>query len=413
MPITTELRSAFAHPVYSLIFLDTFAAGILAPALPLAIAAASHQDPGRTVAAIALLSTLTGLLQLLALPLLAWTSDLSGSRRLLLLSLGLAAVTNWVLAIVGGQLFAIVLVRLLGAGLSATMPIASANLIADLDPSARATALARLGGVAGLGLALGALLGGWLGQHHLPLAFLVAGLAAGLATLIVVLRLRDDAGAKTPTSIAPRAYGLRGGVRTVSSLIGAHPYAFLCIFLYQITRAAPATVLVVHMTLNLGLEAADAGYVIAVAGLIYMAIQLLGTRLLVERLGERRCAWLGLSVGILGFAMYGVATSLHGLLLSASLVAATSLFMPSMSSLLSNVTDRQGALQGALSIPASAAGLLGPPIFAYLFGFAQRSALPEAIGLPFFGAAALAMLALLACLCSSRLELPQRVDQAQ
>lgn len=408
MPPTPAPDNPFAHPVYRLIFLDTLATGILSPTLPLAISAASQQDPGHTVALIALLSTVTGMLQLLALPLLTWAADMAGARRLLLISIGLSTSANLVLALEGSHLFVLFLARLMGAGLSATMPIASANLIADLNPSARATALSRLGGVAGLGLASGAFLGGWIGQHHLPLAFLTASVAGVLAALTVSSHLRAKVVA-APSRVTQRADGLRRGMGSIRTLVSSHPYAFLSVLLYQITRTVPATVLVIHMTQNMSLDATDAGSVIAMAGLFYVAIQLLGARLLVERLGERRCTCLGLTAGALGFAMYGVVTSLPGLLVSAFLVAATSLFMPSISSLLSNTTDRQGALQGALSIPASVAGLFGPPVFAYLFGYAQHSTLPGLAGLPFFGAAALAMLSLLAYLCSYRLDRSQRI----
>jgi MFS transporter, DHA1 family, tetracycline resistance protein len=113
-------------------------------------------------------------------------------------------------------------------------------------------------------------------------------------------------------------------------------------------------------------------------------------RLIVPRLGERRSVIIGISVSMVAFLLYGLAT--QGWMLYAILIGASigGIAGPALQGLISQgvPANEQGAVQGSLSSLGSLTGVIAPLLGTYLFGFFTSPAAPVQIpGAAFFAAA--------------------------
>jgi len=117
---------------------------------------------------------------------------------------------------------------------------------------------------------------------------------------------------------------------------------------------------------------------------------------IIGRIGEQRGFVLAGCVAIVAMTAYGFAT--QGWMIYAVLVFASiaGIGGPALQSYVTRHVppDEQGSLQGAFSSLMSVAGIVGPPVAAWSFGWAIDPANTIHIpGLPFFESAALLALA--------------------
>jgi DHA1 family tetracycline resistance protein-like MFS transporter len=136
------------------------------------------------------------------------------------------------------------------------------------------------------------------------------------------------------------------------------------------------------------------GLALAGVGICSFVVQGGLVRPVVAKLGERRALMLGLALGAIGLAGYGLApTGLH-LWIALPIVSLWGFAGPSAQALMSKETapSNQGKLQGGVASIMAVAGIIGPGIYTTTFawGIAPAVAMP---GLPFFVAAALLALA--------------------
>jgi MFS transporter, DHA1 family, tetracycline resistance protein len=128
---------------------------------------------------------------------------------------------------------------------------------------------------------------------------------------------------------------------------------------------------VLFTTYRFGWTEAQNGLSLALVGLMFGLVQGGLAGKFVAKFGERRALLFGLSVGALGFLLYGLAT--QGWMLYA-IIAATSIGGVAGPALMSMITrlvpaSEQGALQGALSSVQSLAAIAGPLMATSLFGY--------------------------------------------
>jgi DHA1 family tetracycline resistance protein-like MFS transporter len=113
------------------------------------------------------------------------------------------------------------------------------------------------------------------------------------------------------------------------------------------------------------------GISLAIVGLMAGIVQAGLTRFIVRRFGEARTAIFGLSVAVLNYAAYGLATQgwmIYAILIVGSVSSVTG---PAVQGLISrNVgADEQGGVQGSLMSLTGVAGILGPPLATSLFAY--------------------------------------------
>ena len=92
---------------------------------------------------------------------------------------------------------------------------------------------------------------------------------------------------------------------------------------------------------------------------------------LVKALGERRALMFGLTCGMLGFLVYGLASTGGWFLIGLPISALWAIAAPATQALITRQVpaDAQGRIQGSMSSLVSLAGIFAPAVFAGAFGF--------------------------------------------
>jgi len=147
------------------------------------------------------------------------------------------------------------------------------------------------------------------------------------------------------------------------------------------------------------------GISLAIVGLMAAIVQGGLTGVIVRRIGEQKAAALGLAIGALAFAGYGLAT--EGWMIYCILVVGSlgGVMGPAIQGLISRAVgaNEQGGVQGSLTSLASVAGIIGPPICTGLFAYFISQGAPTHLpGAAFFFSSALVVAAMLLALRSFR-----------
>ena len=376
--------------------LDILGIGLIIPITPRLVESFQGTGVADASKTYGLLVALYSLMQFGGAPVLGSLSDRFGRRPVILLSLLGAGLDYFLLAFAPtlGWFF----VGRIIAGLTGANFAAATAYIADISPpEKRAANFGMIGAAFGLGFILGPALGGVLGDVGLRVPFIVAGVLTLLNALYGWFVL--------PESLAPenrRAFSWKRS-NPVGALLHLQKYPMVLglagtyFLIYLAHQVLPST-WVLYTSYRYNWTVSQTGLSLAVVGLMAAIVQGGLTRIIVGRIGERKSAIIGLAVGSLAYAGYGLATEgwmIYAILVIGSIGGITG---PAVQGLISrNVgADEQGGMQGTLASMSSIAGIAGPPIATGLFSYFVRPTAPaELPGAAFFCSAALMIVALL------------------
>jgi DHA1 family tetracycline resistance protein-like MFS transporter len=398
-------RRAALSFIFITVLLDMLALGIVVPVLPRLVVDFLRGDTARAAEVIGLFATAWALMQFLFSPLLGLLSDRYGRRRVILLSnfgLGL----DYVVMAVAPTVRWLFVGRLLSGITSASLSTAYAY-ISDVTPAdRRAKAFGMMGAAFGVGFVLGPAIGGWLGATNPRLPFWFAAGCSFLNALYGLFVL--------PESLPPerRAARLRwedANPVGALALLRSHPELTglaTVNFLGYVAHEVYATVFVLYVTYRYHWGQRTIGFSLAVVGIASMIVSAGIVGPVVARLGERRSLYLGLLLGAVGFALFGLASVGWLFMIAIPINCLWALSGPPSQSMMTQRVSpsEQGELQGAIGSVRSIAMLVGPGIFSLTFAAfispARRVPLP---GMPWYLAAAL----LLAAMAVARAVLPR------
>jgi len=401
--------------IFITVALDILGIGLIIPILPRLVKSFEGGDAAAASHVVGLLMSLYSLMQFLFAPILGSLSDRFGRRPIILTSLLGSGLDYFLLAFAPnlGWFF----VGRIISGITGANITAATAYIADVSPpEKRAANFGLIGGAFGLGFIIGPVLGGWLGDYGLRVPFMVAG---GLTLLnwfygLFVL----------PESLARenrRGFSW-GRSNPVGSLLDLrrHPMALGLAgtyFLINVAHQSLPGTWVLYTDHRYHWTATQTGFSLTIVGIMAAIVQGGLTRIVVQRIGERKAAILGLVTGTIAFAVYGLATK--GWMVYAMIIAGSigGVMGPAIQGLISRSVgaNEQGGMQGSLTSLSSIAGIIGPPIATGLFGYFISSKAPIYLpGAAFFFSSALVFVAMLLALRSFR-KLPQpaaAIDQA-
>ena len=401
-PGTGKRRAALAFILVT-VLLDSIGLGIIIPVTPELIMELTGEGLSRATVYGGWLLFAFAVMQFIFSPILGNLSDRFGRRPVLLASL-LAYALDYFLMGLAPTLAWLFVGRMIAGVAGATYGTASAY-IADVTPAEnRAAKFGLIGAAFGVGFIIGPVVGGLLGEFGPRVPFFAAGVVALINAAYGLFVL--------PESLAPedrRPFTLSrsnpfGALRqmkkypAVLSLIAVS-------FLWQMSHYVnPATWS--YFTLEkFDWSEAQVGYSLGFVGLLMVLVQGFLTGRVIPRLGEVRCAVIGMSFAALAFIGYAFAT--EGWMLYAWMIpgALGGFTFPSIQSLLSKQipANAQGELQGALGAVSSLVSILAPPILTQLFGFYTAPENPVYFpGAAFVAAALLAFAAIAVFLLVAR-----------
>lgn len=372
--------------------LDVMAMGIIIPVLPALIEGFVGSN-ARAGAINGVFVALWATMQFICSPIIGSLSDQYGRRPVILLSAaGLSA--DYVLMALAPNLWWLAVGRIIAGVTSASFTTVFAYMADITPPEQRARGYGLVGAAFSAGFVAGPLLGGLLGELSPRAPFWFAGALSGIAFLYGLFVLPESLALHNRMKFAWQRANPLGALTLLRShheLLGLSIVNFLLNFAHHVFSA----VFVLYAGYRYGWSAWEVGMLLAMVGLMDMAVQGVLVAPLVKRFGDRNIMTTGLFAGTFGMALLGLAPT--GLLFTLAMVpnALWGLAMPTLQSLMTQRVgeNEQGQLQGANNSVASIAGVFSPIIF----GITYSMSVGDAAVLPHPGAAfLLAALVLLA-----------------
>ena len=361
-------RAAVAF-IFITVMLDMLALGMMLPVLPKLIVGFVGGDAVQASMVYGVFGTVWNLMQFLFSSVLGAASDRFGRRPIVLLSnfgLGL----DYLIMAVAPNLGWLLVGRVL-SGVTAASITTSFAYIADVcPPEKRAAGFGLIGAAFGLGFVLGPAVGGVLGDADPRLPFWVSAGLSLLNGLYGYFVLPESLAKENRAPFSWRQANPVGSLRLLRShprLLGLSAVHFFS----QLAHVVLPSTFVLYGSYRYGWNPAAIGLTLAAVGGCSMIVQAGLVRWVVKRLGERPTMLLGLFLGALGFAFYGVAPTGTWFRIAVPVVALWGLAGPATQSLMTRLVgpSEQGRLQGSNSSLTGIAGLFGPMIFTSTFSF--------------------------------------------
>ena len=363
-------RKAALAFIFITVLIDVIAFGVIIPVLPHLVQQFVGGDTSVAAYWTGVFAFAFSLVQFFSAPIQGALSDRYGRRPVILLScLGLGL--DFVLMALAPSLAWLFVGRIISAVTSASFTTANAY-IADVVPAERrAKSYGMIGAAFGLGFIVGPLIGGVLGDidHRLP--FWCAASLALLNFLYGLLVLPES----HPLERRSKAFDWKhakpmGGVK----MLREYPHIWglvAVVFLANFAHYVYPSTFVLFADAAYGWKEKQAGYVLAVVGVLSVIVNVMVVGRMVKALGERRAMMLGLACGTAGFVVYGLAGSGWLFLLGLPISALWAVAAPATMALVTQQVpaDVQGRIQGSLSSLVSLAGIFAPALFAGAFGF--------------------------------------------
>jgi DHA1 family tetracycline resistance protein-like MFS transporter len=387
---TPPSRAALVF-VFITVVLDMMALGVSLPVLPRLVVEFLGGDTRRAAEIYGIFGTVWALMQFVFAPVLGALSDRFGRRPIIVLSnLGLGL--DYVLMAVAPTLGWLFVGRVI-SGITASSFSTAGAYVADVTPpERRAAGFGMLGAAFGLGFIVGPALGGLLGVIDPRLPFWVAAAFSLLNFLYGVFVLPESLSPERRARLAWRRANPVGALvllRSAPTLFGLAVVHFL----HRLAHDVLPSMFVIYTSYRYGWDQRTVGLTLGAVGLTTAGVQAGLVRPAVARLGERAVLLAALTLGAVGFAIYGVAPTSLLFWLGLPVVALWGLSGPALQGLATRRVDasEQGRLQGALASLMGIAGMVAPALFSFIFA-ALITPLP---GAPFLLAALLLLAAML------------------
>lgn len=377
------------------VLIDMIAIGLMVPVLPHIVGSFTHSNDEQTLAFLAV-TVAFGVANFLGSPVLGALSDRFGRRPVLLLGFAGLALSFFVTAI-ATALWMLVVVRLFSGAMQSNISIANAYVADITPPEERARRFGLLGAMFGVGFILGPVIGGLLGDVDVRLPFVVAGCMALLngayGWFVLPESLPPDRRRAFDWRRANPVSALRGlaALKEVGALVWVIALSSLAQFMLHMTW-------VLYTKFKFGWGPSQVGWSLLAVGVVSAISQGVLLKPLLARFPAPRLAVLAMSIAVLSYLGFGLATQgwmMYGVI-ALGLIGGSA--QAAMQSIVSNAADArtQGQTMGSVSSLTSLMAVLAPIVGLELLRWvSQRPTGDWLIGLPYFACAALQLCAVI------------------
>jgi DHA1 family tetracycline resistance protein-like MFS transporter len=344
--------------------------GLLIPVLPRLIVQFKGGDITDGSHAYGMVVGVYALMQFIGAPILGSLSDRFGRRRIILIATAGSAI-DYVIMACAPTLTWLVVARII-AGFTAGIFATANAYIADVTPpEKRAGAFGLLGAAFGIGFIVGPLLGGILGQIDLRLPFWVA--AACSATnwfwgLLVLPESLKPENRRAFSWARANPVGALLALKRLPAVLGlAESY-----FLLMVAQTMLFSIWALYTDYRYHWTPRDVGLSLMATGLLSGVVQGVLAKRIVPALGEKRAVLIGFTISALTNIAYGLAASGWMVFAIMTVSCLAGISGPALQSYITKHVppNEQGAAQGVLSGLQSLAGIPGPLIATWTFGWA-------------------------------------------
>lgn len=372
--------------LFPVLLLAVVELGIALPVLP-AIALAL----GGNAVDVGLLYAVQSLGQFIAVPLWGSFSDRVGRRRVIALTLLLAAVCE--LTTAAAPTLLVLYISRFAVGLTSAAIATGSALIADVtDEANRSKGMAVIGVSFGIGFTLGPAIGALTamlpftiaGLAPKGLAFLFSAASAALGAILAFALITEPESHVSPQERRrPSLAELRDLLRRPTTHL-----MYVLFFFYTIAASILESTFFLYSHATWGYDEREVGGILAAMGLLMAACQG-GVGRASKRLGDRRMTLAGGVMVVLGLGAAPIRPELGFFLIAVAVATiGRALVHPGILSLSSQTADGpqdRGRVMGGLQSSASLGRIAGPAVGGWIFATLSPRA-------PFFAAAALLFL---------------------
>lgn len=381
--------------VFITVMIDILSFGIIIPVLPHLIKTMAGGSFTTAAHWVGWFGTVFAIMQFVFSPVQGALSDHFGRRPVILMSnLGLGL--DFILMSLVNTLPLLFIGRIISGITSASFSTANAY-IADVTPhEKRAGAFGLLGAAFGIGFVIGPALGSLLSVVNPRAPFAAAAVLSLLNFCYGYFVLPESLPPEKRSAFNWRRANPVGALL----LLRRYPQVFglaTVVFLFQLAHYVFNSVFVLYADYRYGWDQYHVGYVLAGVGVLSAFVQAWLAKRVIVALGERRTLLLGIVCGMIGFGIYGFASTGWVFLLALPIGALWGLASPITQAIMTRQVDphEQGRLQGSVTSLASTAGIFGPALFTSVFAtFIGAQAPVHLPGAPFLLSAALVLIAL-------------------
>lgn len=393
---SSDVRQPAIGFIFITMVLSVLGFGLLIPVLPGLVkefqagsfAAGSH--------AYGILVGVFALLQFIGSPILGSLSDRFGRRRVILISLAGASIDYVIMANAPNMAWLFV-GRVISGFTAGVLATANAYVADVTTPEKRAQGFGLLGAAFGIGFILGPLIGGFLGSINLRLPFWFAAGCAALNWLYGYFVLPESLKPEHRRAFSWSRANPFGALKslqrfpTVRGLADAY-------FIQMLSQTLLYSTWVLYMSYRYNWSTSQVGFSLGMAGITSALVQALLVRRVVARIGEEKAALFGFGASVLALCCYGFASAGWVIYVIIPLGALGGIAGPAVQAYLTKhvPANEQGGVQGIFGGLSSLAGIPGPLIGTWSFGWAiSASDHGPLVGLPFFEGALLVFCAAL------------------
>ncbi len=353
----------------TLLFLTMFIVmlgfGVILPILPF-----YAKNMGASATTLGLLFSVYSFIQFLFSPIWGQVSDRVGRKPPLLIGL-LGFSLSFFLFGLSTELWMLFAARILGGMLSAAaLPTVMAYIADTTDEEHRGSGMGILGAAMGLGVTIGPVIGGFLGQYSQQLPFFFSA-GVGLTVAIVMFFILPESLSPETRKTAAKSTRPGLGLRNIATALSG-PLGFIMIlaFLASFASANLEATFALFAQAGLGFGAREMGFIFGAMGITMALTQGLLVGPTINRWGEPRMIQIGLIVSGIGYILLLFAVDLPTMIAIMVIMGVGNAAMrPATNSLVSKRTppSEQGNMMGIVNSYNSLGRIFGPLVGGILF----------------------------------------------
>jgi len=359
--------------IFLTVLIDTIGLGVIIPVSPGIIAQLTHEPISGAARWGGWLFFSYALMQFLCAPVIGGLSDRFGRRPVLILSLLMLGV-DYLITGLAPTIIWLFIGRILSGMAGASYPTVNAYIADVSPPEKRAANFGLVGAAFGLGFILGPALGGFVGEHFgLRAPFFVAATLSVANALFGLIVLKESLPPERRRKFEWRRANPLGALKALSHY-PALGLLFAMLVLGQLAHDSLPTTWSYYTMIKFGWGPGDVALSLVAIGILTAISFAVLPRVLVPRIGQAKCVYLGLACGALAYAGYAISTQVWMFYAWMIVFTFGGVANPAMSAILSEQVgpDQQGELQGVIasitSLTSVGAPLLMTSLLAWFSG---------------------------------------------
>lgn len=347
--------------------LDAIGIGLIMPVLPTLLNEFVSENSLATHYGVLL--ALYATMQVIFAPILGRLSDKYGRKPILLFSL-LGAALDYLLMAFSTTLWMLYIGRII-AGITGATGAVCASSMSDVTPAKNRTRyFGFLGGAFGVGLIIGPMLGGLLGDISAHTPFIFAAISHSILLILSLLFFRETQ--KRAAIVANSTPQNQTASNSVTGFIKKSLYFWLAAyFIIQLIGQIPATIWVLFTQYRFDWNTTSVGMSLAVLGVLHIFFQAVVAGKLAQKWGEKTTIMISMSIDMMGCLLLAWIGQVWVILPALICLAAGGMGQPALQGYLSKSVDdnAQGKLQGTLVSLTNITGIIGPLLFAFIYSY--------------------------------------------